>query len=585
MLQQACVRIQHRAELAPQAVVHDGRGGQHVGAKNRVVAALGHAIGFFQFLRIALVVARPVQHKPELVHPGPAKGPQVQQLFVGQADRHLGQLPGTAIVAQLGHQGLAQEGVGQRREHGVAIGQRAVGAQHCHHGQHGGAVDGGGVAHGANQAQQVFGLAVAGQWQRVQPLAQGLLAHAVPETLQLALEGLVQAFCILQRRYVQAGLGQAQAAYGQAFEHVAALAQVDGLAHTHQAALLGPLDLGQERGHMGLEGRILVQHRFAFDQVDVQGPAEVVVGAPGTHWQQGQAGMEIIGCGLVGHGGLGAQAGAQIEFGHGQPLRAVLQQGLGLVELVGNAKHVQPQVTAIGLAPQRAPNAQVQLGQTGTAGQGIGGLLHAVVHKLEFARAGLGRAGGHRQQHLVVQSASQPGQSLGVGAGADLGQERQIKAFANAGRHLERLLVGCGNALEAARHQLHHVVGGLAQVRILQRPAPAIGTAVIVQPALGHQGLEELACVEGVALGFLHHQRGQGLHLGDLEAGVGNQFGHVFDRQGPEQELGNGGLVFAQLGEHVHHGVGGIDLVVAVGAHHQQMGTAPGPHKALDQGQ
>lgn len=251
-----------------------------------------------------------------------------------------------------------------------------------------------------------------------------------------------------------------------------------------------------------------------------------------------------------------------------------------MIDLVDDVEHRLVHLLGRGLLPELGPDRQVQGLETGTQIERIGRLLHPVVHELEFPHP---FDLVNRNQQFLLQCAGKHGQRVLVANPCNTGEQTELEALADAGTNLHRLARGFGKVRQAMHHQVDHVVGRILQADAVELPAPAVSLHIESKLALPDHVLEKLAGKEGVALGLAHHLAREPKCIFDAMAGVLDQLRDMGFFERADQDLDDLGLVLAQVLEHVGHRVGRIDLVVAIGTHHQQMCPRAFTHEGADQ--
>jgi len=309
---------------------------------------------------------------------------------------------------------------------------------------------------------------------------------------------------------------------------------------------------------------------FAFGQRRMQREGGLVVVLPVGG--RGDAGglLEIMARRVVGHGGAGTGAGLAIEARQGAQFGRLHDGRARAVQVAGHAE----QLLVLGFGPhgrhQQAADVQVALGQAGARDQGIGALLHPVVHEAVGARLAHDQAQARGRPQAFVGFLRRHARHQGDGI------ERGI--VAHAGEQLDHLQGRVGQLLQARDHQVDHVVGEFLGADGRRVPLPAPAPVLEAQQAAFGQAGQELEREEGIAGALGEHQLGQRMAGGGraIEGG-GHQFGRVLARQRLQQHLAQARAAPAQRVPGAGQRMAGPHFAGAEGAHHQhapQVGMA-----------
>ena len=151
-------------------------------------------------------------------------------------------------------------------------------------------------------------------------------------------------------------------------------------------------------------------------------------------------------------------------------------------------------------------------------------------------------------------------------------KHRDLGDVAEAGELLQRLLGFDRQAGQLPDHEVHHIVGVPLGVNAIEIPGPARGVMIEAEQPLFGERRNELNGEKRIAARLLVHQLRQRRGALRLAAKrIRNQLPQVFTGERRKRDLLHHRSRLADRIELAHQRMGGIDLVVPVGADQQQV--------------
>ena len=304
--------------------------------------------------------------------------------------------------------------------------------------------------------------------------------------------------------------------------------------------------------------------KLAFGPVQLEREGERGLAFPGVFGQQGRPGSEIGQRRRVGRRGLGAPARDQVQLGDPLPLLARGDQRGAAVELADDLEDTLPDRLWRRLGGEPPADGEVRPGPLAFGDQGISRLLDTVVQEAVGLLPPEHQPGSHGLPERCVERRLTPA--------LDQAQGRGRRAVAQAGKLPQRQLGRIGQAAQLAEHKIHDVVRVAFGVDAVEVPVPLRIVMIKGEQTFLGERRHELNDEERIASRLLVHQLGQFGGMFDFAAQrIRNELAHVFSGKRLKPDLRYERACGADCVKSVRQRVRGSDLVVAIGADHQQV--------------